>query len=136
MISAEHEVRKVFTKIQNVLNSIQSFKSSLEIFKNLQLIRGVAISQLGISKICHDRYNEFIIDKSPKEKAEFLSQCNSVVDNAIELFEELKFEEGKNQCLNLKKSFSGIKNTEINPEKNLEYKSMLQEDNSVMLGNI
>ena len=65
-----------------------------------------------------------------------MSQCNSVVDNAIELFEELKFEEGKNQCLNLKKSFSGIKNTEINPEKNLEYKSMLQEDNSVMLGNI
>mmetsp|Transcript_498 Transcript_498/g.440 ORF Transcript_498/g.440 Transcript_498/m.440 type:complete len:156 (+) Transcript_498:1513-1980(+) len=65
LISAEPE---------NVINSIKSFKSSLRIFQNQRVIRGVAICQLGISKICHDRYNELVVKKTSEERTEFLSQ--------------------------------------------------------------
>jgi len=125
LISAEPE---------NVINSIKSFKSSLRIFQNQRVIRGVAICQLGISKICHDRYNELVVKKTSEERTEFLSQWCTMISNAIELFKELKFVEGEHQWVNIQNSFSKLQtNKEFKIGENVDYKSMLQEDNSVML---
>ncbi|CAI2370088.1 unnamed protein product [Moneuplotes crassus] len=121
MISTDHE---------NVLIALSAFRSSLQNFQNLKLIKGVAICQLGVAKICHDRYNELVIEKTPEEQKEFLSQCLEITNNSIDLFREVGFEEGQRQSTKIKESFLKVQSSE---SLNFEYKSMMQEDNSVLL---
>ena len=97
---------------------------------------GVAICQLGVSKIYHDRYDEMVNNISSQDQSEFLDNCFKVLKDAIQLFEGLKFNEGKEQCLRIQQSFYTLKSNGSHSEEFLKYKSMVDEDNSVMLSKL
>lgn len=84
---------------------------------------------LTISDSDFHRYNELVVDKSASEEAQFQADCKQILTNAIDLFEETNFPEGKKQCLSISKSFENLPKREVEEG----YKSMLEEDNSILL---
>lgn len=76
------------------MDSIKSFKSSLRHYHSLGSVKGVANCQLGILKICHDRFSELTSTYSDFQKKEFLEKCDDLLANAIECYKEINSLEG------------------------------------------
>ena len=53
------------------MTSIKYFKNALEIYHSLRMSNGVAVCQLGILKIFHDKFEEFVAEMLPEQKDMF-----------------------------------------------------------------
>jgi hypothetical protein len=73
------------------------------------------------------------------EKFDFLTQCFQIINNAIELFTEINHEEGELQCKKIRGSFNIYKDQLYKESNNIlrsDYSSLLEDDNSILLGKV
>ncbi|CAI2381433.1 unnamed protein product [Moneuplotes crassus] len=108
---------------ENSIRALQLLRSALKIFQSLKLAKGVAICQLGISKIFHDNYDRLVAPKSTSEKEEFETQWKSLVMNCADICTEIGFEEGLKVALEISDPKSSVSG----------YESILEEGNFILL---
>ena len=126
---------------EHAISSIKFFKKALKIYHTNNIMKGVAIWQLGIWKICHDRFDELTTDLSNEWKDEFIKQCFSLNQNAYELFNEINWNEAASQWAmietSLKEKLEGKQDTSDKSSEtdSIKYSSMMHEDNSILLSN-
>ena len=122
------------------MTSIKYFKNALEIYHSLRMSNGVAVCQLGILKIFHDKFEEFVAEMLPEQKDMFIKECFCLINNSYELFVKIEWDDGKTQCKLIENSLNEKIKPKINSEKDLKsehftihYSSMIHEDNTILL---
>ena len=124
---------------QHAITSIKFFKKALKIYHTNDIMKGVAICQLGIWKIWHDRFEELTNDLSADWKDEFIKQFFNLNQNAYELFNEIGLQEGISQWSTIENSLKEkLENRRDYSDQSSEsdsfkYSSMMHEDNSILL---
>ena len=118
-----------------IMASIKHFKTAQEIYHSLRMPNGVAICQLGILKIFHDKFEEIVAEMLPEQKDKLIKKCLNLINNSYELFVKFQSDNGKIQCKLIENSLNEKIKTKINSGKDLKseqvtihYSSMIHKD--------
>ena len=124
------------------MTSVQYFKNALNYYHEVRMPKGVAVCQLGIIKIFHDKFNDFVLEIPVEQKDKFIQELFWLIKNSYELFNKINWDNGASQCKMIESSLNerikirteNDKNGIIEPDTPI-YSSMMHEDNSILLGN-
>ena len=103
-----------------IMASIKHFKTAQEIYHSLRMPNGVAICQLGILKIFHDKFEEIVAEMLPEQKDKLIKKCLNLINNSYELFVKFQSDNGKIQCKLIENSLNEKIKTKINSGKDLK----------------
>lgn len=129
----------ISNEYQNSIIAIKYFKKAITHFQSCGLEKGVAICQLGISKICHDRMNELIQENENITEKELINETIKLVSCAKETFDKLNDENASYQCLMIQKSLfprSDVGDPDIKHIEMDGYSALMDENNEIMLGRL